>query len=137
MHSSHLKQNLLSIVLFFSSDGMMFSSVCFGDGNVAWAVDILGRVYFITDVTMKTPLGDRCWWQVWYFLMLPGNFILWWMRGVYSFDILLWFMFNVQQSKIYRKIQVNSDKIIAILCSVKKFLNNAFCILHIAIEVHN
>jgi hypothetical protein len=61
MYSSHLKQNLLSIVLFFSSDGMMFSSVCFGDGNVAWAVDILGRVYFITDVPMKTPLGDNCW----------------------------------------------------------------------------
>ncbi|CAC5385613.1 TECPR2 [Mytilus coruscus] len=49
---------------YVNPDGMMFSSVSFGDGNLAWAVDVLGRIYFMTNVSMETPLGDNCWWQV-------------------------------------------------------------------------
>ncbi|CAG2193665.1 TECPR2 [Mytilus edulis] len=49
---------------YINPDGMMFSSVSFGDGKLAWAVDVLGRIYFMTNVCMETPLGDNCWWQV-------------------------------------------------------------------------
>ena len=55
---------LYKTIFLFSLDGLMFSCVSFGDGNVAWAVDILGRIFFMTNVTMETPLGDNCWWQV-------------------------------------------------------------------------
>ncbi|XP_060077875.1 tectonin beta-propeller repeat-containing protein 2-like [Ylistrum balloti] len=42
----------------------MFSYVALGDKNIGWGIDLLGRIWFITGVTMDTPMGQECWWQV-------------------------------------------------------------------------
>ena len=56
------------ILLYYDSGGasedLLFSCVAIGDGNVGWAVDVVGRIWFMTDVTLETPIGDGHWWQV-------------------------------------------------------------------------
>ncbi|KAK3093129.1 hypothetical protein FSP39_011469 [Pinctada imbricata] len=47
-----------------TAEDFLFNSVTLGDGNVGWALDVVGRIWFMTDVTMETPIGDSHWWQV-------------------------------------------------------------------------
>ncbi|XP_061173817.1 tectonin beta-propeller repeat-containing protein 2-like isoform X2 [Saccostrea echinata] len=46
------------------SQEMLFSAIAFGVGGVLWALDVLGRIWFSTGVTMETPTGDGSWWEV-------------------------------------------------------------------------
>eukprot|EP00105_Crassostrea_gigas_P024495 XP_011444749.1 PREDICTED: tectonin beta-propeller repeat-containing protein 2 isoform X2 [Crassostrea gigas] len=47
-----------------SSQEMLFSAISFGVDGVLWALDVLGRIWFTTGVTMETPTGDGKWWEV-------------------------------------------------------------------------
>ncbi|XP_064621989.1 tectonin beta-propeller repeat-containing protein 2-like [Lineus longissimus] len=38
--------------------------LAFGEENTAWALDIVGRMFFKTGVTMDNPMGEGNWWQV-------------------------------------------------------------------------
>lgn len=46
---------------------MLFSAISFGVDGVLWALDVLGRIWFTTGVTMETPTGDGKWWEVYSF----------------------------------------------------------------------
>lgn len=47
-----------------SSQEMLFNAISFGMDGVLWALDVLGRIWFTTGVTMETPTGDGKWWEV-------------------------------------------------------------------------
>ena len=63
MIDSYNLQQLL-IYLYSGSSDRLFSCVSLGDGNIGWAVDVLGNMWFLCGVTMDRPRGNGIWWQV-------------------------------------------------------------------------
>ncbi|XP_078316066.1 tectonin beta-propeller repeat-containing protein 2-like isoform X2 [Crassostrea virginica] len=47
-----------------SSQEMLFNGISFGVDGILWALDVLGRIWFTTGISMETPTGDGQWWEV-------------------------------------------------------------------------
>ncbi|KAL5007962.1 hypothetical protein ScPMuIL_013543 [Solemya velum] len=62
----HLKDFRIKRKPFYlsSRQDLLFCHLALGDRKTGWAVDVVGQVWFVSGVTMETPLGDECWWQV-------------------------------------------------------------------------
>ena len=57
--------SVLEVCLPYSAGpSLLVSSFDFGDGNTAWVIDLVGRVWFTTSVSMEKPEGSGQWWQV-------------------------------------------------------------------------
>ena len=55
---------VLCFIHFSGSDDRLFTCLSLGDGNIGWAIDVLGSMWFICGVTMEKPRGNGIWWQV-------------------------------------------------------------------------
>lgn len=63
------------------TDDRLFSCLSLGDGNIGWAIDVLGNMWFICGVTKETPRGNGIWWQV----PFTGEYL---MRDATTMDML-------------------------------------------------
>jgi hypothetical protein len=46
------------------SPGPVAANIDLADDGTAWVVDVVGRLWFTTDISPDKPQGSGLWWQV-------------------------------------------------------------------------